>query len=233
MNKGLIYIVTGAKKYIDECIFSAKSFKSQCPDIPVTLFTDNNSIQESCFDNVNLISDSIHPWKIKVKYLLNSPYKYTLFMDSDTQVVQPIYELFSYLDDHDLAVAPGPSVDRSSQPPTLLNYIGKGNYNTGVLLYKRSKRTNQFLSKWLEMIMIEDDDRLLGNWSDQTFFNKLIKSNYHIKCNVKIQTFSNKLYNVRPVMIEDLKKNGELSKAKIFHVHNLKNKQYRIQEIIG
>ncbi|MGK7893380.1 MAG: putative nucleotide-diphospho-sugar transferase [Xenococcus sp. (in: cyanobacteria)] len=233
MKKGLIYVVTGAKKYIDECIFSAKSFKSQCPDIPVTLFTDNHIIKESCFDKVKLINDSIHPWKIKVKYILNSPYKYTLFMDSDTQVVQPIYELFSYLDDHDLAVAPGPSVDRSSQPPKLLNYVGKGNYNTGVFLYRKSKRIHQFLSKWLEMIMIQNDDKLTGNWSDQTFFNKLINSKYYIECNVKFQTFSNKLYNVRPVMIEDLKKNGELGKVKIFHVHNLKDKQHRIKERIG
>ncbi len=232
MSKGVIYVVTGSQKYIDECIFSANSFKNQCPDIPVTLFTDNHSIKDSCFDNLNLINDSIHPWKIKVKYMLDSPYQYTLFLDSDTQVVQPIYELFSYLDEYDLAVAPGPSVNRKTKPPKLLDYVGQGNYNTGVLLYKKSEKTHQFLSKWLEMIMAQDDDQLVGNWGDQTFFNKLINSKYHTTIDVKFQIFSNKVYNVRPVMIEKLKNDGELGNAEIFHVHDLKNKQHRIKETI-
>ena len=38
--------------------------------------------------------------------MYQSPYEYTLFLDSDTEIRQPIYDLFEFLDESDLALAP-------------------------------------------------------------------------------------------------------------------------------
>ena len=67
MNKGIIYIVVGDIKYLKQCIFSATSLKKHCPDIPITLFTDNLEVKASCFDEVKTIAYDINAMKIKVK----------------------------------------------------------------------------------------------------------------------------------------------------------------------
>ena len=47
--------------------------------------------------NSTLQKNDIDPFQTKVKYLYASPYDYTLFIDTDTQVIQPIYEIFLFL----------------------------------------------------------------------------------------------------------------------------------------
>jgi len=68
MEKGIIYIVVGDIKYLKEAVFSAKSLKRFCPDLPVTLFA-NHTVTDSCFDQVIHIDNDINPFKNKVKYL--------------------------------------------------------------------------------------------------------------------------------------------------------------------
>lgn len=54
INKGVIYFVTGNLRYLKECVFSAKSLKKHCPDIPITLFTDRTDIKKNFFDEIEL-----------------------------------------------------------------------------------------------------------------------------------------------------------------------------------
>lgn len=222
MNKGIIYVVVGDIKYLKECIFSATSLKKHCPDIPITLFTDNLKVKASCFDEVKTIVNDINAMKIKVKYLYESPYEYTLFLDSDTQVRKPIYEMFDLLVDCDIALANRPKIDRSYMPAKLISYTEPDAYNTGVILYKKSEPNKNFFSKWLEVVMLQDNaDMWAGHYCDQYYFDKLIQEKHHLKYGVKLKIFSNKLYNVRPPMILQLKKDGEMDNVKILHCHNL------------
>lgn len=222
MENGIIYIATGPQKYISEAVFSAKSFKKCCPDIPITIFTDNTSLRKDVFDSIKIISNDINPMKIKVKYLCETPYQKTIFLDSDTQVKDSIYELFDLLEDTDIALASFPKIDRSYIPAKVIDYEQPNLYNTGVIAYKNSPAQEMFFKRWLEVVMLQDSDTMwAGHFCDQYYFNKLVAEREHEKHGTKIQLISNKIYNVRPPMIAPLTKSGEIKNSKIIHCHNL------------
>ncbi len=222
MSKGVIYLATGSTKYIDECRFSAMSLKKHCPDIPITLFTDNLNIETKGFDRIIILQDPIHFIRLKVKILLDSPYDYTLFIDSDTQIVQPIDEMFEWLDEYDLGLANAPHMDWKSRPYRLISYKQKDTYNAGIILYKKSKNIDIFFEKWLENTMAIDENKIsIMNDNEQNTLNKLIEEDYHLECGVKIKVFDNKIYNARPHMLMQLRKDGEMDNIKIIHAHYL------------
>jgi hypothetical protein len=222
MSSGVIYIVLGDLKYLEESIFSAKSVKKNCPDISITLFTDRTDANAKCFDQVVQVDNDINPFKNKVKYLGLSPYEKTLFLDSDTQVKKPIYELFQKLDEVDLALTSYPSIDRSYMPSKLISYEQPNLYNTGVILYKKTEAVQKFLNHWLDVVMNQEESTMwAGHFCDQYYFNKLIEENLHEKFGVKLSLLPNKLYNVRPPMILPMQKSGELKDSKILHCHDL------------
>jgi len=235
MNKGIIYIVVGERRFLEECIFSVTSLKKFCPDIPVTLFTDKTDVKSTYFDDIKLIQNDINPFKNKVKYMYPSPYEYTLFLDSDTEIRKPIYELFELLDNHDLALAHCIHLDRSRFPTRVIGYADPNpdnTYNTGVILYKKSDQLEKFFAKWLEQVMSQDGSTMrAGNKSDQYYFNKIVQDKYHLDCGIKLISFSNKIYNARGPMIRQLQQNGEIDQVKILHCHDLHRswfiRQYR------
>lgn len=225
MNKGIIYIVVGERRFLEECIFSVNSLKKSCPEIPVTLFTDKTDIPSTYFDDIKLIDNDINPFKNKVKYIAQSPYDYTLFLDSDTEIKQPIYELFELLDTNDLALAHSPHIDRSRFPTRLIGYADPNpdnTYNTGVILYKKSYQLEKLFAKWLDEVMAQDGKTIRsGHKSDQYYFNILLKERYHIDYGIRLTSFPNKIYNARHPMIRQLQINGEMDKVKILHCHDL------------
>ena len=223
MNKGIIYIVVGQRRFLEECIFSVTSLKKVCPDIPVTLFTDNTDVPSTYFDDIKLVKEDINPFKIKVKYMYQSPYEYTLFLDSDTEIRQPIYELFELLNDNDLALAHVLHIDRSHFPTRLIGYVTPSHaYNTGVILYKKSEQLEKLFIKWLELVMEQDGSTMSADYkSDQHYFNKLIEEKYHLDLGLKLTSFFNKIYNARHPMIWQLQRNGEINQVKILHCHDL------------
>jgi len=214
MSKGVIYIVVGKIRYLQECIFSASSLKKHCPDIPITLFTDKSDVKEKCFDEIKLIKNDI-----------NSPYNYTLFLDSDTKVRQPIYEMFELLDENHLAIAASPQYDRSRFPAKLISYADThpdNAYNTGVILYKKSDEVESFFTKWLEAVMQEDSSLMrAGYLCDQYYFNGLVANKIHLEYGVKLGFIDNRIYNARHPMIWHLQRIGEMDNVKIIHCHDL------------
>lgn len=220
MNRGIVYLATGKEIYFEECRFSATSVKKYCPDIPITLFTDRSRVKGNCFDEVITIANDLHPFKNKVRCLSTFPYDYTLYLDTDTQVKQPIYEMFDWLDKFDLGVANSPY--RNQRKSKLIDYSKPNQYNTGVVLFKKSEKNKKFFDKWLENIMQQDEtDMWSGHNGDQANFNRLIKENYHVECGINLKVFPNKLYNARPAIIKQMKQNGEINKVKIVHSHCL------------
>jgi hypothetical protein len=123
-SKGVIYFATGFKDngrmpILEEVIQSAESLKRHSPDIPITVFTDEPVDREDLFDNVLPLVESIDTrldagssliemsercqlyrekwmvfcgWKLHLATL--SPYEKTLYLDSDTLILNPIDSLF-------------------------------------------------------------------------------------------------------------------------------------------
>ena len=133
MNNGVIYIATG-DRYIDEAIVSAKSLKHNSPGIPVTILT-SKLIDCSCFDREILIESPAYNWQDKISQMYASPYKKTLFIDTDTFICADISHTFSLLDKFDLAAVHATFRENIYQVKGVPESFPE--MNTGVILYKK------------------------------------------------------------------------------------------------
>jgi len=158
MTKGVVYIVFLNKNkpnipqdyYFREAIYSVKTLKKIHPDLPVTLFTDSDpGIKE--FDDVRLISAAGRA-RLKDQYLRESPYDYTLYIDSDTGIINPIVDHFRLLDRFDLAAvhdACRAVPERNKIWPAYGNIPNSfGEYCSGLIFYRKSPAMDKFFDLW-------------------------------------------------------------------------------------
>ena len=108
MSFGIVYVATG-EKYVKEAGISARMVRRWMPDVSISLFTDftGNNLPPF-FDNTFHLSDPAHSFFDKIEPLINSPYEKTLFLDTDTLMVESVYELFELIDKFDLAYCHAP-----------------------------------------------------------------------------------------------------------------------------
>lgn len=151
---GVIYVATRKEHYVAEAFMSANSIKDLAPDIPITLFTDlPDSVyaKDDCFENVISLETRRNYSLLwaegqldRVRSLKNSPYEYTLQLDTDTRVMTPeIKDLFMKLDDIDVAMAicqPDASICSSE--------MGKAMFNVGLILFRKCEKTTRLLNEW-------------------------------------------------------------------------------------
>jgi hypothetical protein len=190
MTKGIVYIATAndvvrsPKTFIEEAEQSAQSVRDHS-DLPITLITDQPTNAGDTFTNIVRIDDPDFSWRDKIKYLKRTPFDETLFLDTDTRVVEEIDEIFQVLNEYDLAVAQDPAHGEREHPEAPTSFP---EYNTGVMLYKKSKKVLSFLEKWLD-----EYDRDQNEWisGDQPSFRKVLH-----KSNLRYLTLSRE-WNVR------------------------------------
>lgn len=163
MTNGIIYIAFG-KRYVNEAIYSATSVKSFAP-ISTTIFTDID-VKDSCFDQVVIIKPE-HK-RAKVDFLSHTPYDRTLYLDSDTRIVHDISDLFELLDRFDFAGAHDQARKSYHWGKKIPDYHAIPypfpEYNGGVMLYKKSPKTDAFLELWRHHFY---KNRELTNGKDQ------------------------------------------------------------------
>jgi hypothetical protein len=115
--------------------------------VPITIFADR-AIDSRLFDQTARIEDPAYGPEDKVRTIARSPYQETLFLDSDTFVVDDVKDLFLLLDRFDIAAthAPYRVVYRVDGLPDCFPEL-----NTGVMLFRRSDETQRFFERWLEI----------------------------------------------------------------------------------
>lgn len=190
---GILYFATGAK-YVAEAAASAASAKRQMPGVPVALVTDRAAAAP--FDHVVRIADTAYPLLVKVKALALTPFRRTLFLDSDTFVARPVEELFDLLADCDVAAAHVPlrlSTTRLKEQKIFLGGVPVcfPEYNTGVVAYRRTPAVLKMLKAWAALY----ETQLAGpikpwTWDQLSFRETIYKSG------LKLATLSNE-YNYR------------------------------------
>jgi len=219
-KRGVIYVVVDERRSFKEALFSIRTFKKHCPDIPVTVFAGRDRpFRESGADQVVRIREDLHPFQNKVKYFFETPYRRTLFLDADTQTIAPVRELFDCLEDCDLAVARAPVKDSSVRPYRFAGYEAL-KYNTGLIVFRKNDAVRKFWKIWKIRTLRQDPAALSpSGLSDQTFFNRLIRRGVHRECGMRIKTLPNTVYNVHWCMLRTLGSKGLLPEAKIFHAH--------------
>ena len=149
---GVLYIVTG-DNYLNAAIKSARSVRKYAPELGIHLFTGDVNYprlleNKSIFDSIEKIEKPHR--RSKVEYLNKSPFERTLYLDSDTEVVAPIFDLFEVLDAFDLALC---HAHVRNHPRTLMTWKQEfprsfPQFNGGVILYKCNPKTTDFFEQW-------------------------------------------------------------------------------------
>ena len=156
-DKGIIYVATKDERFALEAFLSATSVKDLMPDIPITLFTnleDSVFVRDDCFDNIVPI-DSVRKYSSawsegtldRMMCLKESPYKYTLNLDTDTRVLSDeVADIFSLLDDFDIALVECENDNSFSR----LHY-GSRMFNVGFVLFRKCEKTTRLFDAWSEL----------------------------------------------------------------------------------
>lgn len=152
-SRGILYIASG-HAFVEEANRSASSVKRQHPKMPITLFTDEK-VAHPVFDQVVAeppLGQALMPKEKKIACLMQSPYRQTLFLDTDTYVCGNLSELFPLLQSFDMAAAHAPNRlhhKHGPYPSDLPESFPE--MNTGVLLYRsNSPNVQDFLERWLD-----------------------------------------------------------------------------------
>ena len=149
MNKGVLYINNG-EGFVEEARISAKSVKEHNEELKVAIISDQEQVPE-VFDKHIHIEDPNPEVISKVRHLEKTPFKKTLFLDSDIYVDAEIDELFDILENFDIAVS------HASRRTELRDSVSEAFplFNTGVISYKKNQATMDFLQDWKENYMNE------------------------------------------------------------------------------
>ncbi len=159
-SRGIIYIATG-RTFIDEALISLKSVKKQMPDVPVSLFSDVEELVSSPpagVDSVILLENVTRSCRDKIRPLAISPYDRTIFLDTDTFLCRPVYDLFEMLDRFDIALAQAPDRYQYNLPdlPDCFTEL-----NSGVIAFRKTPTVVDLLKRWEETynrMLGQDDD---------------------------------------------------------------------------
>lgn len=153
-NTGMVYVATRRPHYVAEAFLSAHSARDFCPELPVTLSTDLPGLpfaRSPCFSNVVPLETRRRYRSLwaegqldRIRALRNSPYDYTLHLDTDTRVLSPEFpDLFRKLDGIDIAMAVcQPDVSKCAQ------LTGLPMFNVGFILFRRSPGVLALLEAW-------------------------------------------------------------------------------------
>ena len=102
LERGFLYIAFG-EAFTKEALMSIKSLK-RFNNEPVALFTDRE--QDGTFEGLVDLYAKIEPKHIraKVDFISQSPFKKTIYLDSDTLIVRNISDMFEILERFDVGL---------------------------------------------------------------------------------------------------------------------------------
>ncbi len=146
-SRGIIYVATG-RRFVDEALVSVRSVKKQMPDISIALYTDLpelTSAPPAGVDTVFLLENATNSCRDKIRPLVDSPYEKTLFLDTDTYLCEPVYDVFTMLDRFDIALAQAPDRYQYNLPdlPDCFTEL-----NSGVIAFRKNERVLALLQRW-------------------------------------------------------------------------------------
>jgi hypothetical protein len=171
MANGALYIITQDARYVDLLLTSAASLKRAMPDLPITVFSQF-PVESPLFEKVVRVEATKDGFYDKSKVIQNSPYDRTLFIDADTYVVEPVPELFSLLDRFDCAATHEEylSTDWHNRYPRPDIPSSFPEFNTGVLMLKRSDKLSRMLEQWGSLYRQYLEEKPGQPINDQPFF---------------------------------------------------------------
>lgn len=165
---GIIYIAVGAA-FVKDAERAAQSARRQHPELPICLFSDVPSA-DPVFD-INLPIKDPHR-RSKLDCIIQTPFRKTLYLDTDTRVIGSIMEPFGLLDRYDLAACHVENRHPVSSATSRLKAegveAGFTGFNGGVFYYRMNDSVRSFFGRWAEEYKKEN-----AKW-DQPIMRKLL-----------------------------------------------------------
>jgi len=215
MKNGIVYITFVKNKKADrikELQYSVQSVKKLHPDLSITLFTDKNPKIKGV-DNVKIITTDSE--RLKQKYLYESPYDNTLYMDCDTVVIGPIEESFRLMERFDMAATHDlirKDSKKSVKYPDYANIPdGFSEFGGGVMLFRKSPVVEGFFKLWRK------------NFNKWCALTGVVKDQPAFRVSVW-QCSDLKFYVLPPEFNKRTKKYNNIQ-TRILHEHNLWKKK--------
>jgi len=142
--RGFLYVAVGPD-HRKEVARSIESLRAHGNEEPIAIFTDQH-IDHPPGSMIKIIQSSGSGKLDRITQLSETPFQRTIFLDTDTIVVDKVSELFDLTNRFDVAVAHehgyrGHPEERVSEAFFELN--------TGVIVYRWSTAVNDFISNWL------------------------------------------------------------------------------------
>ncbi len=171
MANGAVYIITQDPRYVPMLITSAESLKRAMPDLPITVFSQF-PIENPLFENVIRVEPTQDGFYDKATWIEKTPYDRTLFIDADTYVLDPVPELFSLLDQFDCAATHEEYLSTDWFKRYTRDDIPSSfpEFNTGILLLKRSEKMQRLLRNWGDLYRDYLHEKPGQELNDQPFF---------------------------------------------------------------
>jgi hypothetical protein len=175
MSNGAVYIITQDQRYVDLLLTSAASLKRAMPDLPITLFSQF-PVESPHFDKVIRVQPSKDGFYDKTKLIRESPYDRTLFVDADIYVTESFPELFPLLDHFDCAATHEEYIntDWHNRYPRTDIPASFPEFNTGILLLRRSIQMDRVLDNWCDLYRKFREEKPDQPINDQPFFRAAI-----------------------------------------------------------
>lgn len=217
-ENGFLYIVTG-EGYAQECLFSIKSLKKYNTE-KICIFSEEKyrDIFKKHCDYFFCINSKLQ--RPKVEYISQSPFKNTVYLDSDTFINENISDLFQLLNKYDFGGAFCNARKRENYSKLILKYknipYSFSEINTGVMIFNNSLKVKDLFKKWQDYYYKYLS--VTNGWDQPSFRVALWESEVKL-CHLPPE------YNVRPKSVYEKVRNnknilGQLHmEPRIYHAH--------------
>ncbi len=149
----MLYIAYG-RRHLDEAVHSCRSLKRVHPEMMIHLVTSEADLAERGGELRGLFgSCSVHPdirrtFRDKIVGMQQTPFERTLYLDSDTELLERVDDMFDILGKFEFAYCrdtvryamPAPQVPAIFSEP-----------NGGVLAYRKCAAGDELLARWLKI----------------------------------------------------------------------------------
>jgi len=167
IEEGYVYVVNN-KAYLSEALASYASLKRAMPAARVAIITHPDLFL--CIDEIIWVplASSYDGPIIKVE-MARSPFKRTIFLDSDTLILGSLDSLFELMEGFDLALAQEPTRGwdyETSAPGPFVEL------NTGVVVFRKSPQMEAFFADWKNRYYLMREQKNLKN--DQPSFRETL-----------------------------------------------------------
>lgn len=201
MEFGFLYIAYG-EKYRQEARQSVQSLLSHMPKARITVVTNASCTIPGC-EKIIVKPMEASSYIDKIKWMGESPYSKTLFLDTDTYIAGSLDKVFGLLDYFDICMATELARPHLKKAPE--GFEEHKEFNTGVILFNKNERVRRLFAEWKK---IYGERRSIDSHDQPSMAMALALTD------VKFGVLPNE-YNIRAVLPEILSREVKIIHARV------------------